>query len=192
MSLFPYLLAVTYLGCPTFLFDFHRYQVIPSDHDAPPPAKQPAETFRPARYKSIQFGKSTQTEVIKLFGPPYASGLGTDRSIHLHYKDIWLTPGEVEVFIDPTSRLVHGMAIYPEKRTISYITALLGNKFVTSRYDLKVNTSDGDGDNAVVFRHSRGKYKMLEYLHLGIYVILKDESVFYVLYADSPYGRQGR
>lgn len=189
MKLYAYPLALTCLSLPTLLRDNHAYQEIQPGREATQSKSQPKEQFKPARYKSVQFGKSTQAEVVKVFGPPHASGVGTDRSIHLHYKDIWLTPGEVEFFIDLNSRLVTGMAVYPDKRELSHITSLLGNKFVTSRYDLKVNTDDDDGDDGVVIRHPLGKYKMLEYLHLGIYVILKDESVFYVLYSDSKYGQ---
>jgi hypothetical protein len=147
-------------------------------------------SFVAARYKSLLFGKSKKADVIKLFGRPLSSGLGTDQTLYLYYRDIWLAPGKVEFFVDPVTEIVDGMCVYPDNPTISTITSLIGPDFVITRYDMRTSERVRDGDSGIVSRNPHGEYRMIEYPKRGIVVGLRGERVFDVFYRGVPFGSE--
>lgn len=149
-------------------------------------ALQVTPNFIPARYKSITLGKSGQGDVIKAFGKPLGDGLGTDGWRYLRYKDIWLTPGEVQFSVNPKSGIVESMSVYPTNKEIRLVQSLLGSEFVITRWSMLA--SDDDGDGGIPHRHPQGEYRMMEYPRLGVVVKLDGDRVRSVEYMSLPFG----
>lgn len=147
--------------------------------------KRPPGEFKPARFKWIEFGKSREADLIRAFGKPRASGLGTDKTMYHEYDDIWLLPGGVSFMVDPRDGIVHGMSVRPERGMHQEILKLLGPDYIEGRYDVRAGDDEDGGDGGIFYRHPNGTYPFVEYPQLGI--VIHRGSNYYLFYSSHPF-----
>lgn len=145
--------------------------------------------FKPAEYRGIRMGASRREDVLRVFGEPKTEALGEEQSLYMSYKDIGIVKGRVDVIVDPKSKVVLGLQIYPEKSTLEEVLQLLGPGGVETRWSWATCDEKGLEEFIPVFIDPSGELIGIEYRHLGIYIRpLENGKVDYISYSSSPAG----
>ena len=142
-------------------------------------------TWQPAVFKGLTMGKSKRDELIRALGEPKWSETFEDNELPpeewLHYEGGGDVPGKLVFAVDPKTKTILNLILYPENLKRDAAIKHFGADYKLVRYEFCRGFEDKD--SAPVYETPNGQFEHVEYRSTGISVVLQsNDQVHYISY----------